>query len=60
MEAPPPPAGTQRIFNVDKTLLISTLGKQPIFNNVSTSDFNVEKTLDFNVLTTSDFNVETT
>ena len=61
------PAGTQRYFNVVLmlilgrdveqpifnvvTLLISTLGKQPIFNDVSTSDFNIETKLDFNVET---------
>ena len=47
----------QPIFNADTTLLISTSGKQQIFNVVSMSDFNVEI---FNVETTSDFNVETT
>ena len=50
----------QLIFNVETTLLISTSGKQPIFNVVSTSKHNVETTSDFNVETTSDFKVETT
>ena len=47
----------QQIFNVETTLLISTSGKQLIFNVVSTSDFNLESTLDFNVETTSNLNV---
>ena len=36
----------QLIFNAETMLLISTSGKQPIFNVVSTSDFNVEATSD--------------
>ena len=48
----------QLIFNVETTLLMSTFGKQSIFNVVSTSDFNVETTLYFNVETTSYFNVD--
>ena len=50
----------QPISNVDTTLLISTLGKHPILNVVSKSNFNVETKFDFNVETTSDFIVETT
>ena len=33
----------QAIFDIETTLLISKLGKQQIFNVVSTSDFNVQR-----------------
>ena len=50
----------QQILNIDTPLLISTVGKQPIFNVVSTSDFNVDTTLDFNIEKTSNYTVDTT
>ena len=47
-------------INVETSLLISTSGKQPIFNVFSTSKHNIKTASDFNVETTSYYNVETT